>query len=232
MLSEARHKQLLSSLNSTAKKVYEVVPIVESWTVKQIGIQLHRDGTPQSQDVLLACLDTMRRAGLITQQAGCFQRVGVRRKKAHSLADLGDVVRSGIDELKEVVHEALHPPTPYEPPAPLPPAPLGGLPSPPRPAPPMPPVQPAKPETKAPMTATTTQSDVVETLSGLSQSMHALILSQQREREELDSRHRGALAALAHAVADAGIEVQGALEAGSEEVQAARQLKALLGKIG
>lgn len=61
-------------------KVFDAVPISEPWSIGQITSEIPRLGhSPRTFDFVAGCLDTLKRAGLITEpDRGKFKRVPVR----------------------------------------------------------------------------------------------------------------------------------------------------------
>lgn len=88
MMSRARFNAIYSGITDAAKKVYEVVPIAEAWTVQQVAAELHRCKVPVARiDVLTGCLDSLRRAGLVCEpRRGQFRRERVRDDKPTAAA--------------------------------------------------------------------------------------------------------------------------------------------------
>lgn len=90
MLSETRHKALLESQTSTARKVYSSVPIAEDWTCKQIHTEMLRIGTGRELSVTQGCLATLTRAGLVQEvKRGIFRRAPVRLQNEVAANDGG-----------------------------------------------------------------------------------------------------------------------------------------------
>lgn len=74
-MSRSRFDAIFSGQSSIAKKVYEAVPIVESWNAKKILSELARQGITQEPRTLTGCLDTLKRSGLINElMKGEFRR--------------------------------------------------------------------------------------------------------------------------------------------------------------
>ena len=81
MLSEARRKRMLDAQTSTAQKVYGIVPHEDVWTQQQCASELVRIGAAIDFKILLGCLDTLVRAGLIREVGrGRFVREQVRKR--------------------------------------------------------------------------------------------------------------------------------------------------------
>jgi hypothetical protein len=80
MLSQARHKELLSGQNSAAKSVYEATPMAEAWTVPEIVTELRRMGRCSDFKHVAGCLNTLTRAGLIKEsKPGAFIRESIKK---------------------------------------------------------------------------------------------------------------------------------------------------------
>jgi predicted transcriptional regulator len=97
MISKTRFKQLHSTLNAPVKKVYEAVPVSESWTSTQIISEISRLGySMRDSKAIIGCLDTLKRHGLITEpERGSFVRVEVKE------AVTFDTFDKFIEETKE-----------------------------------------------------------------------------------------------------------------------------------
>lgn len=61
---------LIEGLTSTARKVYEVVPIADAWSSLQVSAELKRIGTPHELRIIQGCLKSLSEQGLV-------QRLGV-----------------------------------------------------------------------------------------------------------------------------------------------------------
>lgn len=66
-MSHSRFDAIFSGQSSIAKKVYEAVPIAESWNAKKIQSELTRQGITQDPRTIAGCLDTLRKSGLINE---------------------------------------------------------------------------------------------------------------------------------------------------------------------
>lgn len=75
MMSHARFQEMVRSVNSTARKVFDVVPIAEAWTLKDLRAELQRGGINISTDALVVSVGELKTAGVITERCGQFQRV-------------------------------------------------------------------------------------------------------------------------------------------------------------
>ena len=84
MLSPTRFRVLYSQLNAPVKKVYDAVPAADAWDHTQIITELRRNGhSMRDMNVVLGCLDTLRRTGLVTEpKHGFFTRVHIKEPKA------------------------------------------------------------------------------------------------------------------------------------------------------
>lgn len=103
MISAARLKELLGGMNTAAKKVYEDVPINETWAATTICAVSNKSRNV-SYEVVRGCLDALVRAGLIRQTKDGFQREPVRPaiKKVENLAGLRDALEETKPQEKEV----------------------------------------------------------------------------------------------------------------------------------
>lgn len=79
MISRARLDVLLSGLGASPKKVYDVVPMAESWPISKVISEMQRVGISIDYRVVGGCLDTLVRAGLICEpKRGEFRREPIR----------------------------------------------------------------------------------------------------------------------------------------------------------
>jgi hypothetical protein len=82
-MSQSRFDAIFSGQSSIAKKVYDAVPIVESWTAKKILSELSRQGITQDPRTITGCLDTLKRSGLIHEfMKGEFRREVIKELSA------------------------------------------------------------------------------------------------------------------------------------------------------
>jgi hypothetical protein len=103
MISAARLKELLGGMNTAAKKVYDDVPINETWSATNICAVSNKSRNV-SYEVVRGCLDALVRAGLIRQTKDGFQREPVRPavKKVENLAGLRVAIEETKPQEKEV----------------------------------------------------------------------------------------------------------------------------------
>ena len=75
-LKESKFKAIHNGLSAIAKKVYEAVPIKDSWEKHKIILELQRlHPSVRDQHTILGCLDTLVRSGLVNQlENGTFRR--------------------------------------------------------------------------------------------------------------------------------------------------------------
>lgn len=78
-MSQARFERIISGMNAAARKVFDATPIAESWDYKQIAAELRRSGLNSDSHVVLGCLDTLVRSGLVNEVGrGKFRREEVK----------------------------------------------------------------------------------------------------------------------------------------------------------
>jgi hypothetical protein len=78
-MSQARFDRIYSGINAAAKKVFGVIPIADSWDCRQVGGELRRLGMNYESSVVLGCIDTLVRAGLVNEVArGQFRREEIK----------------------------------------------------------------------------------------------------------------------------------------------------------
>lgn len=79
-------KQLQSRLDgqsSIAKKVYQFIPIADSWTHQQIASEMVRvTGAHTDHRIMQGCINTLKDSGLVKEpQRGKFQRTEIKTKE-------------------------------------------------------------------------------------------------------------------------------------------------------
>lgn len=78
-MSQTRFDAIFSGQTSIAKKVYEAVPIAESWTTRKIMAEMQRLGISQDQRTVAGCLENLRKSGLVNElMKGEFRREGIK----------------------------------------------------------------------------------------------------------------------------------------------------------
>ena len=89
MLSPAKFKMLYNQQHAAVRKVYDAVPMSEAWDHSQIIGELRRVGhSMRDMSVVLGCLDTLRRQGLVNEpQKGFFSRVQIRDPKPTNVCE-------------------------------------------------------------------------------------------------------------------------------------------------
>lgn len=82
-MNETRFSALYKGLSEKMKKIYQVVPISESWSLGQMMIELNRTspGQNHNQRSVNFCLGSLRDVGLVKEtSSGTWIRVPVRAK--------------------------------------------------------------------------------------------------------------------------------------------------------
>ena len=87
-MTPQKQKEKLSSQTSIAQKVFQFVPIQESWTIGQIAESMYRITRSRVDvNVIKSCLMRMSDAGLLVASAGgVFTRVGVKAEATNTLS--------------------------------------------------------------------------------------------------------------------------------------------------
>lgn len=87
-MNESRKQQILAGQSTTARKVFDMVPIQEAWREGEITASLRTAGvTVASVHVIRACLNQLKEAGLIREVAqGQFQRSSPKQPIAQPIA--------------------------------------------------------------------------------------------------------------------------------------------------
>lgn len=89
-MNQTRVEALLSAQSNTAKRVYEVVPIQEPWSARQVMAEMLRLGKTSriDQRVLDGCLGALVEAGLVRAlPQGMFVRAPVRPSPSRPAPD-------------------------------------------------------------------------------------------------------------------------------------------------
>lgn len=80
-MSEARFNGLFNGLNSSARKVFEAIPISEGWHITRIVAEINRKAKMDYR-IITGCLTVLREAKLIRESpAMTFQRTEIRQLK-------------------------------------------------------------------------------------------------------------------------------------------------------
>lgn len=79
-MNYAKKQALYQGLTAVAKRVYDAVPIGETWTAHQVTAEMRRvSGHSPEHKVVAGCLGNLVQIGLVQEQSrGSFQRVAVR----------------------------------------------------------------------------------------------------------------------------------------------------------
>lgn len=78
-ISQTKFERMFSGMTSVAQKVYDCVPISESWSVSKIRAEAHRNHTVLDHRVMFGCLSALRDCGLVDEPVrGEFRRHPVR----------------------------------------------------------------------------------------------------------------------------------------------------------
>jgi hypothetical protein len=81
MMSNARFRQVHQGLTTTAKKVYELIPIGEPWDYHQITAEVTRAGLGIQYNILQGCVAALVDAQLVDEpRRGHFQRAPIKDK--------------------------------------------------------------------------------------------------------------------------------------------------------
>lgn len=101
-MRHSRFTALHQGMTATAKKVFAVVPIAESWTCAQIMAELRRQGASIDFRVIGGCLAALLSSGLVIEgKPGHYARVRVSDPQAKSQESVGAPAHE-IEEEKEV----------------------------------------------------------------------------------------------------------------------------------
>ena len=65
LMNQKRMRSVVAGLNGVATKVLSAVPLVEDWTLTQIGAELHRQGFTYTLDVVEGSVGKLLEVGLV-----------------------------------------------------------------------------------------------------------------------------------------------------------------------
>lgn len=116
MLSPIKFRTALAGMTSVAQKVYEAVPIQETWPNSSIHTEMKRRGMSYDYSVLGGCLKTLVQAGLIKESTQGFTRVAVKQETEKmpkttsaslpdQLGQLASSLRNVADQMDEIALE-------------------------------------------------------------------------------------------------------------------------------
>jgi len=81
-MNEARFNAIYRGISEQAKRVYQVVPITDKWSVSQIMTELARINGSKDVRIVSGCLNTLKDSGLVKEVAGgMWVRVEVKIKQ-------------------------------------------------------------------------------------------------------------------------------------------------------
>lgn len=86
MMSKSKFEQTVAAQTATARRLFEVVPADQAWTIKQLVTAAAKAGINSDYGILAGCLNTMKKAGLVLEPTdGCFVRAPYREVKVKPL---------------------------------------------------------------------------------------------------------------------------------------------------
>lgn len=79
-MSSAKFERIFVGLTSAAQKVYEAVPISETWSANKIGSELRRKNIGIDFSIVQGCLNSLIDVGLVVERGrGEFRRTPIRK---------------------------------------------------------------------------------------------------------------------------------------------------------
>lgn len=79
VISQTKFKRVFSGMTTLAQKVYNFVPISETWAIGKVCAEAKRNGVTVDQRVMFGCLAALRDGGLVDEPVrGEFRRHPVR----------------------------------------------------------------------------------------------------------------------------------------------------------
>lgn len=86
MLSETKRDRILQGQTTTARKVYDAIPIAEPWDTYKIAAELERRGVSIDFSIMVGCINTLIRAGLAAEpERRTYIRTPVRAKAVQAI---------------------------------------------------------------------------------------------------------------------------------------------------
>ncbi len=115
-MNQSRFDRLLEGQSSTARKVFEYVPINEPWLECDIAKSIHNNTSLRlGLHVVRACLNTMKEAGLIKEtQRNRYQRTPVTEKKQLTLKSAPPSAPTAIETTTMPAAKKVAPVTPLD----------------------------------------------------------------------------------------------------------------------
>ena len=62
MMSKSKFEQTVAAQTATARRLFEVVPADQAWTIKQLVTAAAKAGINSDYGILAGCLNTMKKA--------------------------------------------------------------------------------------------------------------------------------------------------------------------------
>lgn len=83
-MTPTRYQEVVDGLSIQARKVLDVVPLVEAWSVPQVIAELQRQGQAMREHrVIVGCLSHLKTARIVAEpEPGKFRRIAVRERVA------------------------------------------------------------------------------------------------------------------------------------------------------
>lgn len=92
MMSKSKFEQTVAAQTATARRLFEVVPVDQAWTIKQLVTAAAKAGINSDYGILAGCLNTMKKAGLVQEpDEGTFQRASYREVRVKPLRGVPSV---------------------------------------------------------------------------------------------------------------------------------------------
>lgn len=74
-MTPARYAEIIRSLDSTLRKIFDAVPTTQAWNVHEIRGELNRVGKRLEMGMIVGCLNSLKKDGLIKEpDPGHFRR--------------------------------------------------------------------------------------------------------------------------------------------------------------
>ena len=92
MMSKSKFEQTVAAQTATARRLFEVVPSDQAWSIKQLVTAAAKAGNNSDYSIIAGCLNTMKKAGLVLEPTeGSFQRAPYREIRVKPLRGVPSV---------------------------------------------------------------------------------------------------------------------------------------------
>lgn len=105
-MNEAKFRRVMEGVTTTARKVYESLPLSEPWTTNQVAADLVRRGIAVEFNIMVGCINALIRAGVVTEpKHRHYIRVPIRAKAVQAIVDGAAISTTNLsdeDDIEEI----------------------------------------------------------------------------------------------------------------------------------